>query len=140
MIAPAPTTVAPAAAAHAMVSRVDNPVVTTSSMTTTRSMGESVNPRRSVSAPSCRSAKMAPDAKRARHFVADDQAAERRREHHRRPQFAQGVAERAAKLLGMLRVLQDKGGLQVTAAMEPARQTEMSFEQGANGAKKVQNS
>jgi hypothetical protein len=45
MIAAAPTTTAPAARATSIVSRVDPPVVTTSSTTSTRSPGESENPR-----------------------------------------------------------------------------------------------
>src|SRR5262249_14253989 len=55
----APTTCAPAASATAIVSRVEPPVVITSSTISTRSSGSSVNPRRSMSAPSCRSAKSA---------------------------------------------------------------------------------
>src|SRR5690242_16504142 len=57
-IEPAPTTCAPAASATAMVSRVEPPVVTTSSMTSTRSVGASGN-RRSISLPSWRSANVA---------------------------------------------------------------------------------
>ena len=59
MIAAAPTTVAPCADATSMVSRVEPPVVSTSSTTSTRSSGDSVKPRRSARAPSVRSAKIA---------------------------------------------------------------------------------
>jgi enediyne biosynthesis protein E4 len=59
MIAPAPTTVPPDSRATSIVSRVAPPVVTTSSTTSTRSPGSIEKPRRSVSRPSWRSAKMA---------------------------------------------------------------------------------
>ena len=67
--------------ATCIVSRVDPPVVSTSSTTSTRSVSASVKPRRSVSTPSCRSAKMRAHAERAADLVADDDAAERRRQH-----------------------------------------------------------
>src|SRR5947207_2465396 len=54
-----PTTWAPAARATWMVSRVEPPVVITSSITSTRSAAPSMNPRLSVSAPSTRSANSA---------------------------------------------------------------------------------
>ena len=76
---------APAARATSIVSRVDFPVVNTSSTTSTRSPGDRLKPRRSVSAGAARSLReYRAHAERARHFVADDQAAQRRRQHDRR--------------------------------------------------------
>ena len=76
--AAAPTTSAPAARATSMVSRVDNPVVTTSSTTSTRSPGARWNPRRSSEPAVLSLGKERPNAERPRHLVADDHAAQRR--------------------------------------------------------------
>ena len=82
----APTTVAPASLATSIVSRVEPPVVTTSSTTRTRSRG-----RQREAAPERQPSVLAlgedrPDAQRAAHFVADDDAAERGRQDDGRPE------------------------------------------------------
>ena len=59
MTAAAATTVAPHCLATSIVSRVEPPVVSTSSTMTTRSPASREKPRRSVSTPSARSAKIA---------------------------------------------------------------------------------
>src|SRR6185295_17879323 len=58
------------------------------------------------------------DAERARDLVADDDAAERRREDHRRPQITGALRDRAAQRLGMLRMLQHQRALQIARAVQ----------------------
>jgi hypothetical protein len=74
----------PAALATSIVSRVDPPVVSTSSTMSTRSSSLIVKPRRNCSRPSCRSAKIARTPSAA-DFVTDDHAAERRGKDDGRP-------------------------------------------------------
>ena len=138
MIDAAPTTVAPAARATSIVSRVDPPVVTTSSTTSTRSPGASVKPRRSVSAPSCRSAKIARTPSARADLLADDDAAERRREHDLSAQIADPLGDGRAAGLGLARVLQHERALQVAWAVQAGGQPEVPFEQGADAPEEIE--
>ena len=139
MMAAAPTTSAPAPRATSMVSRVDPPVVTTSSTTSTRSPGAIVKPRRSVSARSCRSTKMArtPSARATScpmtiPPIAGDSTSPtprcRRRSARATPQ--------ASASAGML---QDQGALQIPGAVQAGRQPEVTVEQRPDTSKSLQN-
>ena len=127
----APTTCPPAALATSIVSRVDPPVVITSSTTSTRSVLSSVKPRRSVSLPSCRSAKMArtPSARPTSCPITTPPSAGDSTTVG--PQIAHAVGNRAAERLGLLRVLQHQRALQIARAVQPGGQTEVTFEQRA---------
>ena len=131
MIAAAPTTCAPGASATRAVSRVEPPVVTTSSTTSTRSS------RRQREAAAQRQRAVLPlgeqraHAERARDFLADDDAAERRRQHDRRLQMPRALGERAPERVGELGILQHQRALQVAVAVQPRRQPEVPFEQRA---------
>ena len=102
--------------------------MSTSSTTRTRSASLSVKPRRSVSAPSCRSANSARTLQRPRDFLADDDAAERRRQDGRRLQVPGAVGQRRAELLGEIGILQHQRALQVALAVQPGRQPEVPLE------------
>ena len=134
----APTTVAPAARATSIVSRVEPPVVTTSSTTSTLSSGlkrEATPQRQPAVLP------LGEDrahAERARHLVADDDAAERRREHDRRAVALERGAERFTERRRVARVLEHERALQVPGAVQTRRQTEVAFEQGAGLAEQMQ--
>ena len=95
-----------------------------------------MNPRRSVSAPSCRSAKMRAHAERAADLVADDDAAERRRQDDGRRRSADALGDRAAERLGLRRMLQHERALQVAGAVQAGGQAEMPFEQRAGRRKR----
>ena len=137
-IAAAPTTVAPAARATSIVSRVEPPVVTTSSTTSTLSLGaqrEATPQRQPAVLP------LGEDrahAERARHLVADHDAAERRGEDRRRAEPASAGAERVAERRRVARMLEHERALQVPGAVQTRRQTEVAFEQGAGLAEQMQ--
>src|SRR6185295_4508187 len=78
------------------------------------------------------------DAERARDLVADDDAAERRREDHRRPQITGALRDRAAQRLGMLRMLQHQRALQIARAVQARGQPEVSVEQRARAAIEIE--
>ena len=138
MIAAAPTTVAPCAAATSIVSRVDPPVVSTSSTTSTRSAGDSEKPRRSASAPSVRSAKIArtPSARPTSwpmtmppsagdSTTVGDQA-------------AGGRGDGRAQRLGARGVLEHQRALQVAGAVQAGGEPEVALEEGARLPKHAQ--
>ena len=81
MIDAAPTTVAPAARATSIVSRVDPPVVTTSSTTSTRSLGSKRETAPQAQRPVLPLGEDRAHAERPADLLADDDAAERRRQH-----------------------------------------------------------
>ena len=72
-----------------------------------------------------------PHAERARNFMADDHAAERRRQHDGRGQLAHLRLDRSAERAGGHRILQHEGALQVAAAVQAGREAEVALEQGA---------
>ena len=57
-------------------------------------------------------------AERAADFVADDQAAQRRRQHHRRLEIAQPIAQRTAETFGMRGMLKHERALQIPGAVQ----------------------
>ena len=138
MIDAAPTTSAPAARATSIVSRVDPPVVTTSSTTRTRSPGASENPRRSISLPSCRSAKIArtPSARPTSWPMTMPPSAGDRTRLGIEAAHAAGDVRPAG--LGLGRVLQHQRTLQIPGAVQPRGQPEVSFEQGTRLAKAIE--
>ena len=133
-IEPAPTTRAPAGPATAIVSRVEPPVVTTSSMTRTRSVGASVK-RRSVSLPSCRSANVArtPRARATSWPIISSQAPATTRPSARWTRTSRRGRGRA------LRHASDAGGRGPTACSPgldvscPSKQGAVLTEEGQNG-------
>ncbi len=138
MIAPAATTVAPACRATSIVSRVDPPVVTTSSMTMTRSAASRVKaaPQRELAILPL--GKYRAHAERARDFMSDDEAAERRREHGGDAGRRQQPGQRAAERLGMRRMLQHERALEIAATVQAGRQPEVPLEQRARFAEQLQ--
>ena len=72
-----------------------------------------------------------PHAERASDFLADDDAAERRREDHRRLQVARAIGQRQAERFGELRELEHQRALQIAVAVQARRQPEMPLEQRA---------
>ena len=100
----------------------------------------SVKPRRSVSLPSCALGEDRAHAERATDFLADDDAAQRGRQHDRRLQMrATRSRERVAERVGELGILQHERTLQVPIAVQPGRQPEMPFEQRAGPAEQIEN-
>jgi len=79
-----------------------------------------------------------PGAERPAHLVPDDQPAEGRREDRGRPQVADPVGQRAPESLGMGRMLQDEGALEVARAVEAGREPEMPLEQRGATAEQVE--
>ena len=138
MIAAAPTTCAPAARATSIVSRVEPPVVTTSSTTRTCSPGASVKPRRSISLPSCRSAKMArtPSARPTSCPMTMPPSAGDRTTCA--PRLAHAVGDVRSAGLGLGRVLQDQRTLQIPGTVQSGGQPEVSFEQRTRLAKAIE--
>ena len=131
MMEAAPTTRAPAAVSASIVSRVEPPVVTTSSTTRTLSPGRTVKPRRKRHPPGLA---LGPDEARAegaRHLVADDEAADGGRGHGLDSLARKSLGERLAEARGLGRVLQEQRTLQVVRAVQPARQNEVAFQQRA---------
>ena len=63
--------------------------------------------------------------------MADDDAAERRRQHHGRLQIGDALGDRAAERFGVRRMLQDERALQVAGAVQAGGQAEVSVEQRA---------
>ena len=128
-MAEAATTSAPAALATSIVSRVDPPVVTTSSTTSTRSPAAIVKPRRSFSAPSSRSAKSA-RAPMARAtscpMTIPPSAGDNTVSTCCPPASAPMAAPRAS---ASARMLQHERTLQVPGAVQAGRQPEVPFEQ-----------
>ena len=139
MMAAAPTTCAPAARATSIVSRVEPPVVTTSSTTRTRSPASNEKPRRSVSVPSWRSAKMArtPSARATSWPMTMPPSA------GDRTTAASELADHGGNGrpagLGFARVLQDEGALEIPGAVQSGREPEMPFEQRPDPAKSIEN-
>ena len=130
-IAHAPTTWRRRARATSIVSRVEPPVVTTSSTTSTLSSGPSEKPRRSVSAPSWRSAKIArtPSARATSWpMTMPPSAGDRTRGGAKRAHLSASAAPIAVGVAG---VLQHQRALEVAGAMQAGRQPEMALEQGA---------
>ena len=105
--------------ATSVASRVDPPVVITSSTTSTRSAADSVNPRRSVSTPVLPLGEDRAHAERAPDLLADDDAAERRREHGRRLQVPRPLGDACAERLGELGELEHERALQIAVAVQP---------------------
>ena len=112
-----------------MVSRVDPPVVSTSSTTSTRSLAASVKPRRSVSTPVLPLGENGAHAQRTADFVSDHDAAKRRRQHDGRAQRARAVGDGPAERFGRLRMLQHERALQVARAVQPGGEAEVALEQ-----------
>jgi hypothetical protein len=117
-IAQAPTTIAPAARATSIVSRVDPPVVTTSSTTDTFSPGSSAKPRRSVSAAVLALREDGADAERPPDFLADHDAADRRRTARPGAQAPHDGPERRAERLRFARVLKHQRTLEIAGAVQ----------------------
>src|SRR5205085_3699362 len=70
-------------------------------------------------------------AERPRHFITDDDAADGRRSNRLHAICTEAFSQRAPERFRLRRMLQDERALQVTLAMQPARQHEMPFEQRA---------
>ena len=70
-----------------------------------------------------------PDTERAPDFLADHDAAERRRQDDRRLHVARALGQRVSKRLGELRVLEHQRALQVAIAVQARRQPEMPLEE-----------
>ena len=90
-----------------------------------------MNPRRSVSAPSCRSANSArtPSARATSWpMTMPPSAGDRTTVGFR---SAHALGERAAERFGVRRVLQHERALQIAGAVQAGGQAEMSVEQGA---------
>ena len=124
--------------ATCIVSRVDPPVVTTSSMTTTRSVSVSMNPRRSVSTPSCRSANSA-RTPRARPtswpMTTPPSAGDSTTVGFKsRTALGDGTTQR----FGVRRILQHQRALEIAAAVQSGGQAEVAVEQGAGAAEQVE--
>src|ERR1700738_4752189 len=133
----APDTCPPAAPATCIVSRVEPPVVSTSSTTRTRSFSAITKPRRSVSAPSCRSAKIArtPSARATSWPMTRPPRAGGG--YAVPPQLARAIRDRAAEHLGVLRMLQHERALQIAGAVQPGGQPEVPVEQCARPAVEI---
>ena len=78
------------------------------------------------------------DAERAPDFLADDDAAERRRQDDGRLQVRVRVRQRVAERVGELGILQHERALQVAVAVQPGRQPEVPFEQRAGLAEQIE--
>ena len=85
-----------------------------------------------------RSAKMARTPRRAADLLADDDAAQGRRQHHVAPQARVAAAMRGAEGLGAGGVLQHERALQVAGTVEARGQPEVPVEQGAGLAEMAQ--
>ena len=121
------------------VSRVDPPVVTTSSTTSTalaRSDGKAAPQRERPILPF---GEDGADAERPGHFLPDDDSTEGGREHQTDIEMADTLGERGAARLGLGGVLQHERALQITGAVQAGCQAEVSFEQCPNTTKSVQN-
>ena len=96
-----------------------------------------MKPRRSVSAPSCRSAKIArtPSARPTSWPMTTPPSAGESTTVA--PQIAHAIGDRAAERLGLLRMLQHERALQVAGAVQPRRQAEVAFEQRARPAEQI---
>ena len=138
MIAAAPTTTAPAARATSIVSLVEPPVVTTSSTTSTFSPGSERESASERQLPVLALGEDGADAKRAADFLADDDAAQRRRQHRLRAEAAHAIRERRAERFGLARMLQHERALQVAGAVQSGRQAEVALEERARAAKAVE--
>ena len=106
-----------------IASRVDLPVVKTSSTMTAGSPGSSRKPRRSANAPSCRSTKRNARRKRARRLVPDDQAAQGRRDDDRRRERRTSRRELPARRLRALGPHEQARALEVAVRVEAARES-----------------
>ena len=78
------------------------------------------------------------DAERARHLMADHDAAERRRQDDGRAQRLGRDGNLAAECFGVDGMLQHERALQVAAAVQAGRQPEVPIEQGAGAAVEVE--
>jgi hypothetical protein len=139
MIAEAPTTCAPASRATSIVSRVDPPVVITSS-TTTHPIG-----RFDAKAAAQHQAAILPLRKDRAHpearadLLADDDAAERRRQHDGRLQVTRQVADRVAESRGEIRILQHERALEVSLAVQTGCSLKCPSRQRAGRAEQIEN-
>ena len=131
MMAPIATTRAPRAVASEAVSRVERPVVTTSSMITTRSPWRRVKPRRSPISSPLRSVKRKgtpSSAATSWPMMMPPRAGE---EHRVGVERAQQLGEVAPHLAGPHRVLEQQGALHVGLRVEARGEQEMAAPQGA---------
>jgi hypothetical protein len=79
------------------------------------------------------------NVKRAGDFVADDDAAEGRRENHRRCQLPDAGGNAGTAGLRFARMLQDEGALEISGAVQAGGEPEVPFEQRPDTAKQIQN-
>ena len=82
---------------------------------------------------------MARIAERAADFLADDDAAERGREHRPGTQRRGARSASARRGLGLARMLQHERALEIAGAVKAGRQAEMPFEQGARVTELINN-
>ena len=71
-------------------------------------------------------------------FLADDDAAERRRQHDRRTEIARAVRDGATERLRIIGMLQHDRALQVAGTVQPRRQPEVAFEQRTRAAEQIE--
>ena len=76
-------------------------------------------------------------AERTADFLADDDAAERWRESHRRPQVARALADGAPERFRVPRILQHERALQIPRTVQPGRESEMPLQQRAGTAEQI---
>ena len=131
MMAAAPVTRAPNPSAAAIVSRVERPVVMTSSTTSTRSDASSVKPSTEHEFAVLALDENRPHAERAPHFLADDDPSERGGQNDGRLHVARAVGQGMPQRVGELRKLEHERTLQITVAVQPRRQAEMPLEERA---------
>ncbi len=98
-----------------------------------------MKPRRSDQLPLLTLREDRADAERPPHLLADDDAAERRRQHDRRLHVPGPLRQRGAQRIGKLRVLQDERALQIALAVQPGREPEMPFEERTRLPEKIEN-
>ena len=145
MIEPAASTLsARRAAALRLRPAVLPPVVITSSTTTAVSPGCNVKPRRSRHFSCLRIAlgEQESGAERARHFVADDQAAQGRRNHQvdssRRILRNSSASMPAELLCGVPGAASTSAHCRYSGAVQPAGEPEMALQVGAGGTEQLQ--
>jgi hypothetical protein len=79
-----------------------------------------------------------PKAQRTPDLLTDDNPAEGRRQHHVRAEATDTVTELRAERLGLTGMSQNQGALHVSGAVQAGRQTEVTFEEGADAAEAIQ--